>query len=93
MMEDVLNNDRWPTIFDHYEDLLRIGVEAGKRVRFLDPLNSSLRWTVSDLAKDRPGISIIEIAELLNLEIDLAEELARKVVREDGVNIVFDSVK
>lgn len=91
-MEDVLDNDHWPTIFDHYESLLRIGLEAGKSVRFLDPLNSSLRWTISDLAKDRPGINIPEIAKLLNLDMELAEEIARKVSREDNVHISFDNV-
>jgi hypothetical protein len=92
-MEDVLNKNRWPTVFDRYESLLRIGLEAGKSVRFADPLNSSsLRWTISDLAKDRPGIGISEIAELLNLDIDLAEELARKAVQEDHIRVSFDRV-
>jgi hypothetical protein len=92
-MQNVLNSDEWPDAFDHYESLLRMGLETGKSVRFVDPLNSSLRWTVSDLAKDRPGIRVSEIAKLLNLDTDLAEELARKVIKEDSVNIVFDSVK
>ena len=92
--EDILNNNHWIPIFDHYEDLLRIGLEAGKSVRFLEPLNSrSLRWTISDLAKDKPGISISEIAKLLNLNLDLAEEIAKKVIEEDGVTILFDGVK
>lgn len=92
MAENALNQDRWPNIFDHYENLLRVGVEAGKKVRFLDPLNSSLRWTISDLAKDRPNISISEIAELLNLDMDLAQEIARIVIKEDNVHISFDNV-
>jgi hypothetical protein len=93
-MQNVLNNGQWPAIFDHYESLLRLGIEAGKSVRFLDPLNSkSLYWTISDLSKDRPGISISQIAELLNLDLDLAEELARKVMEEDGVDITFGSVE
>lgn len=92
-MKDVVNQNQWPTVFDHYERLLGIGLEAGKRVRFLDPLNSSsLHWTISDLAKDRPGICISEIAKLLNLDFGLAEDLARKVVREDRVHISFDSI-
>lgn len=91
-MEDILNNNRWIPIFDGYENLLRIGLETGKRVRFLDPLNSSLRWTISDLAKEKPGIKISEVAQLLNLNIELAEEIARKVVREDDVSITFNRV-
>lgn len=91
--EDIINNNRWIPIFDHYEDLLRIGLEAGKSVRFFEPLNSrSLRSTMSDLAKDKPGMSIFEIAKLLNLDLDLAEEIARKVIQEDGVSITFNNV-
>jgi hypothetical protein len=94
MADDILNNNRWIPIFDHYEDLLRIGLEAGKSVRFFEPLNSrSLRWTISDLARDKPGISISKIANLLNLDLDLAEEIAKKVIEEDGVSIFFDGVK
>ena len=84
IMEDVLNNDRWPSIFDDYEVLIRISVIAGKRVYLFDPPNSPLRWTISDLARHRPGINTSEIAELLNFEIDLAEEQPRNVVREGG---------
>jgi hypothetical protein len=90
-MKDVLNNNHWPSVFDHYESLLCIGLEAGRSVRWVDPLNSSdLRWTISDLAKDKPGISISEIAELLNLDIGLAEELARRAVQEDHVRVSFN---
>ncbi|WP_306547908.1 hypothetical protein [Desulfobulbus sp.] len=91
-MEYILNNNRWIPIFDDYENLLRIGLEAGKRVRFCDPLNSSLRWTISDLAKENPGINISEVARLLNLDIELAEEIARKVIREEDVRIAFNKV-
>ena len=81
-------------MFDHYEDLLRIARGAGKRVHFLEPLKSkSLRWTMSDLATARPGIRISKIAELLNLDLDLAEEIAREVAQEDDVSIVFDNVQ
>jgi hypothetical protein len=94
MLEGLLTNNRWPSIFDHYEDLLRIGGEAGKHVRFFEPLKSkSLRWTMVDLATARPGISISKLAELLNLDLDEAEEIAKKVIQEDGVSISFDRVE
>jgi hypothetical protein len=90
IMQNILSNDQWPDTFDHYDSLLRLGLDAGKSVRFFDPLNSSLRWTVADLAKDKPGINVSEIAQLLNLEVDLAVELATKVAQEDGVQITLD---
>ena len=93
-MENLLNEDDWQSIFNHYEDLLRIGAEAGKKVSFLEPLNSrSLRWTIADLARDKPGINISVIAKLLNLDLDIAEEIARIVVQDDGVSISFNDVK
>ena len=90
MVEDILINNHWIPVFDHYEDLLRIGLQAGRSANFYDPLNaSSLSWAISDLAKDRPVINIFEFAQLLNLDIKLAEEIARKVVNEDGLHISF----
>ncbi len=88
--ERVLKDDAWPQDFDRYETLLRLGLEAGKRWRFVDPLNSSLPWTAADIAKERPGISVSEIAELLNLDPDLAKKIARKAVKEKKVKITFD---
>lgn len=81
----------WPPDFDSYEALLRLGLDAGKSVRFADPEEAnSLRWTIADLAKARPGIRVSELADLLNLEIDTAQMLARRAVRDDGAVIEFD---
>ena len=81
----------WPPDFDSYEALLRLGFDAGKRVQFADPEEAnSLRWTIADLAKARPGIRVSELAELLNLEIKTARVLARRAERDDGAVIEFD---
>lgn len=94
MLQDILNKDRWPTVFDRYEDLLRIGLEAGKHVRFLDPLNAkSLLWTMADVAKERPNIGLSELAELFNLDMELAREIAVKVVAEEHVQIDFNDTQ
>jgi hypothetical protein len=87
----LLENKIWPPDFDSYEALLRLGLKAGKRVRFAEPEEAnSLRWTIADLAKARPGIRVSELAELLNLEIDTALTLAKRAVRNDGAVIEFD---
>jgi hypothetical protein len=87
LLEDTL----WPSDFDTYEALLRHGLRAGKSVRFAEPEEAkSLRWTIEELAKARPGIRVSELAELLNLDTDLAETLARRAAREDSVLIDFD---
>ena len=87
----LVESNVWPPDFDSYEALLRLGLDAGKSVRFADPEQAgSLRWTIADLAKARPGISVYELAELLNLEIDTARVLAKRAVRDDGAVIEFD---
>lgn len=87
----VVDENRWPPDFDTYEALLGIGLNAGHSVRFVDPLgSSSLPSTIEDLARNRPGIRVSEIARLLNLEHDLARTLAQRVIAETGVSISVD---
>lgn len=87
----LLEKDEWPSYFDEYEALLRLGRDTGRRVSFEDPEHaSSLRWTVTDLAKARPGIRVSEIASLLNLDPGLVRLLAQRAIRNDGVKIELD---
>jgi hypothetical protein len=88
--DEILNKNSWPDCFDRYETLLRLGQHTGISVRFVDPMDSSLAWTIADLAKERPGIGISEIAKLLNLDMDVAKELARKAVKNEGIQIDFE---
>jgi len=88
--ELLLREDVWPPDFERYEQLLEIGRDYGRRVQFADPENSSLAWTISDLAKERPGIAVSRLASLLNLTPEIAARLARKAVDRDGVDIKFD---
>jgi hypothetical protein len=78
----------WPPDFDRYEALLVAGKAAGKSVRFADPVgDSSLGWTMEDLARARPGIELSVLAELLNLDLETARAIAETVVAEKGVEI------
>jgi hypothetical protein len=80
-----------PSDFDSYEALLRLGLKAGKSVRFAESEEAgSLRWTIADLAKARPGIRVSELAELLNLDLETALTLAKRAVRDDAAVIEFD---
>lgn len=79
----ILESDSWPEDFDKYETLLRLGLYRGYRWRFDDPMARALRFTVEDLASERPGIKVSELAELLNLNVYEAEQLARKVIRKN----------
>jgi hypothetical protein len=86
----LLRDNVWPPDFERYEALLEIGRDYGRAVRFVEPENSSLAWTIADLAKERPGIAVSRLALLLNLTAETAAKLARKVVDSEGVDITFD---
>jgi len=88
--EAIRDENRWPSDFDRYETLLKIGKDAGHSVRFFDPLDSSLVDTVRDLAKARPGIRISELASLLNVSNDLAVALAQKAAKRSQLEITID---
>lgn len=86
-LELLLRGGPWPGDLDAYETLLRVGAEAGRRVAFVDPDGSSLRATMADLARARPGITVAELAALLALDAATAERLARAAVAAEGVDI------
>jgi hypothetical protein len=90
-VEAILRDNVWPPEFERYEDLLEIGRAHGRHVTFADPEDSSLPWTIADLARERPGITVLRLALLLNLTPSLAADLARKVVARDSVDITFDA--
>jgi hypothetical protein len=87
----LLEKGAWPHYFDTYESLLQLGRGTGRTVRFVDPESAaSLRSTVTDLAKARPGIRVSELASLLNLDTRVARTLAQRAIRDDGVAIELD---
>lgn len=87
----IVEHDRWPSDFDRYETLLRMGRDLGHTVSYEDPLGSViLADTMADVARQRPGITLGELAELLNLDLDTAEQVARKVVAEEKVRICLE---
>lgn len=79
---------RWPSYLDSYATLLRIGRDAGHSAVFADPVaDSSLAWTMGDLARERPGITVGELAALLNLDLDTAAVIADQAVIRHGAKI------
>jgi hypothetical protein len=63
---------------------LEIGRAAGHSVRFFDVGDSPLLHAIRDLAIERPGIRVSELASLLNLGPTIATELAQQVVSDDA---------
>jgi hypothetical protein len=90
-VQDILERGKWPTDFDQYETLLELGLRAGHKVSFVDPIgDSSLTWTIKDLARARPGIRLSELRRLLNLDAPTARVLAEQVRLTTDVDIEFD---
>lgn len=57
----------WPTDFITYERVLKLGRTLSEPFTFADPIASSLVWTVEDLRRERPDITIEEIADLIGV--------------------------
>lgn len=66
----------WPCEFLSYERVLKTGHALNIRpCFFLEPLSPSLVWTTEDLRKERPDISLAEIAFLLGVTAPQAKRL------------------
>jgi hypothetical protein len=64
---EVIDEGRWPAEFITYERVLNVGRMLSRPCVFMDALSSSLIWTAQDLRKERPDISIEEIADLIGV--------------------------
>ena len=69
----------WPDEFITYERVLKIGRELSTPCIALDPLSSFLIRAAEDLRKERPNISIWEIAHLLGVSPGVAAHLCKEL--------------
>jgi hypothetical protein len=58
---------RWPAEFLTYERVLKLGRELSQPCVFLETLSPSLVWTAKELRKERPDITVEEIADLVGV--------------------------
>jgi hypothetical protein len=65
----------WPTDFITYERVLSVGCALGRHWRFSDPLSPALVCTAKDLRKERPNITVEEIASLIGVSPAEADRL------------------
>jgi hypothetical protein len=87
----IMEQQEWPNDFDRYETLLRLGAEAGHRAVFADPVgDSSLRWSMQDLARERSRIRLSELASLLNVDLATARVIAVQAI-SNGADIDLES--
>jgi len=87
--ESVIRAGVWPTEFDQYETLIQLGIAAGIVFRMVDPMDA--QYAMADLARERPGIRVSELAHLLALDAAVAARVARHVVASERVKITFDA--
>lgn len=66
--KEIVEANCWPEDFMTYERVLRLGRTLSKAWTFFDPCSPSLVWTAEDLRKERPDITVEEIAYLLAME-------------------------
>lgn len=76
-LSEIVEQSRWPDDFLTYEQILRLGREAGYVATFLDSKSSALVETAQDLRRARPEISIEDVAYALAIPIKQAESLFR----------------
>ena len=66
--QDIMAGVRWPDDFISYERVLRLGRTLGQPWTFLDSRSPALIDTAADLRKERPDITVDEIAYLLAIK-------------------------
>lgn len=77
--EKILKLNEWPSLFDRYEDLLKLSAQFGQTFSFVDPVESiSLSGVIEDLIKERPQITKEEIANLLNIDLNILAQIQKK---------------
>ena len=65
--QDIVGEGHWPTDFITYERVLKVGMRLSRPCIFLEAMAPSLIWTAQDLRKERPDMSVEEIAELIGV--------------------------
>jgi len=75
VMERIVQAAEWPDDFMRFERVLRFERESGKIAQFLNPRDPALVETVADLRRERPGISIEDIAFVLSISAEAAARL------------------
>ncbi|MDI1297500.1 MAG: hypothetical protein PSY12_16760 [bacterium] len=71
----IIEKGQWPDEFMTYEQVLRLGITMSKPWTYLDPRSPALVSTAEDLRRERPDISLDEIAYLLAIPVPDAARL------------------
>lgn len=72
---DIAEWSLWPEEFLTYERVLKIGRETGQIWTFYDSASPAFVTTAEDLRRERPDISVEEVAYLLGISVSHASSL------------------
>jgi hypothetical protein len=76
-LREIVELDWWPEEFLTYERVLILGKATGKFWRFIESRSPALIATAEDLRRERPDITVEEIASLLAIPVVQATDLLR----------------
>lgn len=74
-LQEIEDFGLWPDEFLTYEHVLKLGKAAGDVWAFLEPRSLALVTAAEDLRRERPDISVEEIASLLSVPVKQAAGL------------------
>lgn len=74
-LREILELDWWPEEFLTYERVLMLGKATGRCWRFAESRSPALIATAGDLRRERPDITVEEIANLLTIPLMQALDL------------------
>lgn len=77
-VEAIQERKQWPGEFLTYERVLSLGITMSNPWTFLDPRSPALVATAEDLRRERPDISVKEVAYLLGIPVRNAARLFQK---------------
>lgn len=83
----VINSNNWPDHFKTFHELLSIGKKMGIRWSFIEYLSPALIYSVKDIAIEKPGITVGEIAELLQVDLNRANALVTEALKNYDIII------
>jgi hypothetical protein len=72
----IADEGQWPDEFLTYEQVLRLGRTMSTPWRFVDPRSPALVYPAEDLRRERPNITVEEIAYLLAISVPDAARLS-----------------
>ncbi len=75
ILREIIDQERWPDEFMTYERVLKLGRTMSKPWTFINPRSPALICTAEDLRRERPNISLEEIAYLLAIPVEQAASL------------------